>query len=68
MKILLLNSAIYDEARIIDAVSAYKDLADIKVVKRGDYWECRFRHCLYDEQETAWEFENYIIDLLNSKG
>lgn len=64
--ILKLNKEIYSKVYIITAMQAYADLAQITVKDISEYWQCSFTRCRYDLQETILEFENYLIDLVNS--
>lgn len=64
---LKLNKQIFDGFVIETAISAYKGLATIDLLDGIDYWICSFFDCEYPEELTALEFENYVIDLMNSK-
>ena len=42
---------------------------DLKLNKEdNNYWKCRFKNCRYNTEQTELEFENYLIDYINSKG
>lgn len=64
---LKLNKQIFDGFAIETAISAYKGLATIDLLDGIDHWICSFSDCEYPEKLTALEFENYVIDLMNSK-
>jgi hypothetical protein len=40
----------------------------IEVEEDNNYWKCRFKNCRYNTEQTELEFENYLIDYINSKG
>ena len=66
MKILKLNREIYFIQNIQEALLAYKDYADINIKESATIVELSFKKCLYDENMTVREFENYLIGLENS--
>lgn len=66
MKRIELNKSIYNTGLVTQAIEAFDNLCKIKIVENGNYIECEFSNCVYDEDTTAKEFENYIIDLLNT--
>lgn len=65
--ILKLNKQIYDAAAVENAINAYRQLAAITLSEDAAHWCCTFRDCVYSESLTVSEFENYVIDLMNSK-
>lgn len=67
MMILRLNKEIYKESCLRDAVDAYGALAEIKVEEQSSYWIVSFLQCCYGERQTVAEFENYLIDRMNSR-
>ena len=48
------------------AIDAYKELAKITLLHGKRNAEIIITHCKYDEEQTAKEFENYLICLENS--
>ena len=68
MKELKLNKDLYPLEFIKTAADTYHDLCTISVVERSPYYICLFSDCIYNEEITKKEFENYLIDLLNSHG
>lgn len=64
---LKLSKQVFNVAAIETAISAFTGLAKINLVESADYWICSFSDCKYPEMLTASEFENYVIDLMNSK-
>lgn len=66
MNKLKLNTNIFTKDYIERAVCAYKNICKIEITECGDYIFCEFTDCIYDKDETAKEFENYIIDLMNT--
>ena len=65
--ILRLNKQIFDYGTVVTAIKAYMDLATITIDDDRLYWVCSFYDCVYPESLTICEFENYVIDLMNSK-
>lgn len=47
------------------AVQAYRSIATVKIVSDKGYWVCVFEDCVYDNETTKREFENYVIALVN---
>ncbi len=62
-----MNKEIFTRESVACACERFSDLAEITITERGVYYECRFAHCRWNEKITIREFENYIIDLLNSR-
>ena len=65
--LLRLNKCFYNEALIVRGAEAYQKIAKITVEEEDDYWNCNFQQCVYSDEETIREFENYLICLMNSK-
>lgn len=65
--ILTLNKEIFDIAVIQAAVKDYQNIAQITVTDTEAHWICNITNCVCDSNLVASEFENYIIDLMNSK-
>lgn len=63
---LRLNPNIFKMKYIDHAAKAYEKICSIKISGEDDYIVCEFSNCIYDAEETSKEFENYIIDLMNS--
>lgn len=51
---------------ICKAILAYKKLAVIGVSEESNYYKCCFTNCVIDAGRIACEFDNYLIELLNS--
>lgn len=60
-----LSKEIYPMEEINHVVKEYQKLTHIRVIDREQYWDCIFYACMYDEEQTAAEFENYLIDRMN---
>ncbi len=65
MKKLVLNKEVFSVNQITAAKIAYKDIADIKISSKKNYFVVNFFKCKYDEERTIREFENYLIGLEN---
>lgn len=61
--ILYLDSSIYAERDIKEAIKAFTNIADIEI--KSNTYECVLKNCKYDIEVTKREFENYIIDITN---
>lgn len=66
MNELKLSTNIFGIRNVEKAIVAYKDLCKIGINYTGNYIICEFTDCIYDNEETIREFENYIIDLMNT--
>lgn len=67
MMTLRLNKELYEKDSLQDAVNAYRELAKIEVQEQDFYWIIQFGQCRYEEKQTVAEFENYLIDRMNSR-
>lgn len=56
---------IYTESRIVKAIEAYKNYADISISRNPLSYILTFTNCRYDVELTIKEFENYLICLEN---
>ena len=65
---LKLNKELYKYEDIILVTKVFSHLALIEVEEDNNYWKCRFKNCRYNTEQTELEFENYLIDYINSKG
>ena len=64
---LRLNKELFALEPITDALSAYQNIAKIELSDDSNYWQCCFADCKYGDEQTALEFENYLINLMNCK-
>ena len=58
----------YSKEVLNQAIDDYKKIAKIKLLEDGEYFKCVFFRCAVDTQLVINEFNNYLIELLNSKG
>lgn len=56
----------YPIAVIQKAIHAYSKLAAIDVSEEKEYYKCIFSDCVIDSERIVCEFDNYLIELLNS--
>ena len=63
MSSLNLCKEIYSGKVIEIAQKAYSELADISVEEKSLYWQISFARCIYGEEKTKLEFENFVISL-----
>ena len=61
MSDFLFSKEIYKEGPIEMAVEAYSGIARITIIEDPYYWNITFENCVYDEQLTVHEFENYLL-------
>lgn len=62
------SKAFYSEKVLTAAISDYKRLAKIKMFEYDGCFICEFCKCAVDSQAVINEFNNYLIELLNSRG
>lgn len=62
-----LNTEIYSEESVRQAIQAYHDYASISTGSKSGYIVVIFSECRYDEQMSIKEFENYLIGVENSR-
>ncbi len=65
MKILEANKEVYSRNHVIASISAYQNLCSVDFSESERYWILTFKDCVYGEQLTVKEFENYLIGLEN---
>lgn len=66
MNELKLSKDIFEVNAIENAILQYKDICIISKNENSDYYTLIFSDCVYSVEETINEFENYVIDLMNS--
>lgn len=65
MNRLLLSKDIYSMHLIEKTAVAFSKLAKITLHNEANYTVCIFEDCIYPQEQTISEFENYLIDLHN---
>ena len=63
--LLRIKSNLYSEKNLRQAIEAYSKLCSIKYEIKNNIIEGRFMDCIYPEETTIKEFENYLISLEN---
>lgn len=58
----------YSKVVLNQAIDDYKKIAKIKLLEEGKHYKCVFFRCAVDVQLVINEFDNYLIELLNSTG
>ncbi len=66
MNELFLNKNYYSREHIAAAVTAFAGLCRVELSETDDHYVCVFSKCTYDVDVTKKEFENYLIDLINT--
>lgn len=66
MQTLKLHKDIFDKQVIESAREAYRSIASIQINEDPSHWLCTFHDCAFDDEKTAREFENYVIDTMNA--
>ena len=59
---------VYPVSIIREAIKDYERIATIEVSDDGKNYCCTFKHCAVDTARVIREFDNYLIELLNSHG
>ena len=62
------SKAFYTQETLAVAINDYKKIAIIKLLEDKGHYICEFSECLVDSQVVINEFNNYLIELMNSKG
>ena len=65
MNKLLLSKDVYEISIIEQTISAFSELVSICVCDSENYYVCVFENCVYSQDQTIKEFENYLINLCN---
>lgn len=58
----------YTQEAIETAIHDYKRIAAVKLSIEADYYKCEFSKCIVDPMRVMYEFDNYLIELLNLQG
>lgn len=61
------DSLIYNSKALKIAVKDFQGLCKVELEEKSGLISCTFSNCKYDEAETAKEFGNYLIELMNCK-
>lgn len=64
----LYTKAFYTKKVLIAAINDYKKIARIKLLEDDEHYRCEFYKCAVDTQVVMNEFNNYLIELMNSRG
>ena len=65
-KVQYYSKEFYPIAIIQKAIHAYSKLAVIDISEERDCYKCLFFDCAIDPERIICEFDNYLIELLNS--
>lgn len=68
MSDLNLHTDLFGYDDLISASNAFASICRIQITRVNHYYTCTFTDCIYDVKETIYEFENYVIDLMNTGG
>ena len=63
----LFNKNVYPKEVIASAIDDYKNISEIELCEEDDFYRCRFNKCLLGPSIVMNEFNNYLIEILNSK-
>lgn len=66
MKNFSLSTELFVRESIVCACNRFLDLAEITITECNGYYDLQIAHSRWDEESTMREFENYVIDLMNS--
>lgn len=67
MNRLYLSKDVYSEDSVKKTCLVYSGYAQIKLKQKNSHIELSFDRCKYDPDLTMKEFENYLINVENSK-
>lgn len=62
------SKAFYSKEVILTAINDYKKIAKIKLFDCDEHYKCEFKKCVIGSEIVVNEFNNYLIELMNSKG
>ncbi|MGI6337107.1 MAG: HxsD-like protein [Eubacteriales bacterium] len=62
------SKAFYSSEAIRSAIKDYKKIASISYAEENGYYVCTFSKCITKTQRVIYEFNNYLIELMNSRG
>lgn len=60
-----LTKKFYDKSYILEAINAYKGIANIKIDENQDYYICTVVSSKHSPQLVLNEFSNYVLGLMN---
>lgn len=66
MKKLKISTDVYSIGNIHKTMDVYKGYANIDIQVENNRITLNFNNCIYDEDTTIKEFENYLIGVENS--
>lgn len=66
MRKIQVNSEIFSEETVKQALRDYGNIAKTTLKNERNYFIVTFWKCKFDEDQTLREFENYMIGLENS--
>ena len=66
--IQLYHKAFYRLPILLTAIDDYRRIATINLSDEVEYYRCTFTNCVVDSTRVICEFNNYLIELLNSQG
>ncbi len=64
---LKLCGDIYKLDAVNYAAEKYSDISEVSINTDENYYVCRFNNCTYDLHITMQEFENFVIQVSNSR-
>ncbi len=62
------SKAFYTSESITRAIKDYRKISTISCVEDDEYYICTFLKCITDTQRVIYEFNNYLIELMNARG
>lgn len=62
------SKAIYSRHAIVSAIQDYMKIARIRLTENETHYVCEFTKCIVDAPRVVNEFNNYLIELLNTQG
>ena len=61
------SNKVYSLSAIKKAINDYGNIARILLSEKEGYYTCEFYNCQIDSQRVMLEFDNYLVELMNTK-
>lgn len=64
----LFHKSFYPYHVLLTAIRDYRHIAQIELDDVGAHYRCTFTNCVAPTARVIHEFDNYLIELMNSQG
>lgn len=62
------SKAIYTREAVESAIIDYGHISTIELRENQTHYICKFKRCVVSVQRVICEFDNYLIELMNTQG